>query len=266
MFAAFNVKTDLASLGKISIPAGAKVLQSTARAARATEMKNNVKKRLASMLNPDGTVNADRVREDWFPDVKCNVFLSHSHDDKKLADVFVDVLNRKFGITCFVDADVWGYIGTLQRAIDDRWNKGEAGKGYTYEGLMASTAHAHMLLLSALARVMDKCECLMFLNTPESVATEDAAKGTSKTYSPWIFGEAALSSIIRRQPLVRPKVVKGSVTTEDYHEELPPFEYILPLDHMLPLGSVQLIKWGQTNSNNALEALDALYELTDVSR
>ncbi len=268
MYAAFNVTTDLATVQRLDSPASPSLLRElTTRPVAASSTKRpSIQKKIASMLDPDGTINADRMRADWFPEIKCNVFLSHAHADKKLADALVQALERRFGITCFVDADVWGYIGDLQKAIDEKWSRRvteAAGARYDYAKVLASSAHVHMLLMSALAKMMDNCECLMFLNTPASVAVKDASAGAGATYSSWIYGEAALSSIIRRRDLTeyRPGMVRAALEST---EGLPRVKYKLPLEHMQPLGSAKLLEWNSAKVTSATSALDALYELAGV--
>lgn len=263
LYAAFNVKVDKATVQAMD-SAGTRfreILQSS-QSSQSAKTKPSIQGTLKSMLDPDGMVNADRMRQNWFPELKCHVFLSHSHADKELADDFVQLMARRFGITCFVDADVWGYIGDLQKAIDDRWGKSKGS--YSYPKLQATSAHVHMLLLSALARMMDNCECLMFLNTPASVPTSGTADA-SKTYSSWIYGEVALSSIIRRRTLKDHRHSTVIAKMEALEEDFPPFKYDLSLEHMHDLGKDKLIKWSKQRSASATASLNSLYDLFEAN-
>jgi hypothetical protein len=56
----------------------------------------------------------------------------------------------------------------------------------------------YMMLASALTLMMDKTECVFFLNTPESIKTEDVIK---KTASPWIYHEITMLHLIQKNRL-----------------------------------------------------------------
>lgn len=43
----------------------------------------------------------------WFPQIKADVFISHSHSDEKLAIIFAGWLYNAFGLTAFIDSCVW---------------------------------------------------------------------------------------------------------------------------------------------------------------
>ena len=60
---------------------------------------------------------------------------------------------------------------------------------------MNIAGHVHMMLSTALANMIDKTECIMFLNTPNSVSTRDTKL---KTYSPWIYNEIEITRIIEK--------------------------------------------------------------------
>lgn len=60
-----------------------------------------------------------------------------------------------------------------------------------------------MMLSKALVTMMDRCECLFFLNTPSSITPADVIgeAGTGSTTSPWIYSEIAMSGLIRRKSM-----------------------------------------------------------------
>jgi hypothetical protein len=65
-----------------------------------------------------------------------------------------------------------------------------------------------MMLSTALSMMIDKAECLFFLNTPNSI---QATEAIDRTKSPWIYHEISISSLIRKRRLseYRREVTKG---------------------------------------------------------
>lgn len=64
---------------------------------------------------------------------------------------------------------------------------------YEYDNRNRSTSHVHMLLNGALAKMINKTECLFFINTPNSVNAQDV-ENPSKTASPWIYSELLMAT------------------------------------------------------------------------
>lgn len=50
------------------------------------------------------------IEEDWFTPIRSHIFLSHSHDDEEMVKQLVGYLKHTYGIECFIDSCVWGYI------------------------------------------------------------------------------------------------------------------------------------------------------------
>lgn len=53
-----------------------------------------------------------------------------------------------------------------------------------------------MMLASALTMMIDKAECVIFLNTPNAVSTEEII---DKTESPWIYYETVMTNLVRHK-------------------------------------------------------------------
>lgn len=58
----------------------------------------------------------------------------------------------------------------------------------------------HLLLQGALAKMIDRCECLIFVNTPNSIKMTDVQNETN-TASPWIYSEMLMASTFPARPL-----------------------------------------------------------------
>ena len=169
--------------------------------------RDKIQKGLSSFLSPDGTINADKMQESWFPDVNADIFLSHSHADETDAIIWAGLFKIRFGVSTFVDSCVWGFANDLIFAIDDKWCKtfeieGHSKKVFDYKESNRTASHVHMMLASALMKTIDKCECLFFLETPRSLNTKGIV---DKTFSPWIYYELGIANTIRESvPRHRP--------------------------------------------------------------
>ena len=71
--------------------------------------KELIEKDLEKYINVDGTIDASTLENDWFPSVKIDVFLSHSHMDRDNAIILAGILKEKFDLNVFIDSCFWGY-------------------------------------------------------------------------------------------------------------------------------------------------------------
>ena len=160
------------------------------------DQQNQIRKTLDGYVNADGSLSATEIESDWFEHISANVFLSHSHADEKTVKALAAFLQEYYGITCFIDSCVWGYAENLLKEIDEKYCKFQKNDGsywYDYSKRNQSTSHVHMLLNGALAKMIADTECLIFINTPNSIAAEDS-KDKAKTGSPWIYSELLMAT------------------------------------------------------------------------
>lgn len=236
-----------------------------------SKQKASIIERLSSFVGENGSLDGSKMQENWFPQVKADVFISHSHKDEKLAIAFAGWLKYTFGLTAFIDSCVWGYSNNLLKQIDDAYCFN--GKHYSYKKRNYSTSHVHMMLSVALTQMIDNTECLFFLNTPNSL-TPDPDR--NQTESPWIYFEISTSRLIRKKELEECRVM---ALTEDQRTfskgvELK-VQYDLSTNHLVDINYSDLSKWEKMWNNVALHddfpqhsndlsvhALDILYKLT----
>lgn len=224
------------------------------------KLKKSVEPRLKNYVLPEGTLDGNKIMDDWFPEVKSHIFLSHSHRDVKNAIYLAGILYTKFKILTFIDSTVWGYCNELLKQIDDRYCKSESGETYDYNNRNYSTSHVHLMLSSSLNKMIDNSETIFFLNSSNSVSTKTI---TEKTNSPWIFSEINTSKIIRKKTPVRLRRLTKSfsdtiVLSESKRSELR-IDYELELSHFTNLSLYQLNNWLNSNCHNPEDALDELY-------
>ena len=172
-------------------------------------------------------------------------------------------LYQIFGITSFIDSCVWGYADDMLKMIDEEYcvskrnDDGSIGT-YSYKKRNQSTAHVHMILNTALHKMIDKTECLFFLNTPNSIVIDDVISGTA-TASPWIYSELMFSRMCSKRNLSEYRQsLHHSAIFE--HTELK-VKYEVSINHLVDIYDRDLIDlWKYGSQNDPLAALDDLYE------
>jgi hypothetical protein len=211
-----------------------------------TESKSKTIQSLSKYFT-NGTIDARALEADWFGGVSANIFLSHSHDDLEVATALANTLYSKFGLTCFIDSFVWGYSANLIREIDNNFCLNTDEKTYSYSERNKSTSHVHMLLSTALIKMIDRCEAIMFLNTPHSIVTSELIKGKQdSTASPWIYAELIASKYMRQTvPERRKGKLAEAMESGDnvVARSLPDFLYDAPLSHLTSMTSAHLTAW-----------------------
>ena len=220
-----------------------------------TETRSSLSKYLLNDVIIDGHL----MSEDWFPQVKADIFLTHSHLDKEYAYALAGWLNVNLGLKVFVDSAIWGYADELLNEIDNKYCM--TGRGsYSYEGRNITTAHVHMMLSTALLKMIDKAECLLFLSTENSTTSQFSnCMNGSATYSPWIYSEIAIANCIRRERK-REGVIFESARDS---AEIRKYQAVYPLElEGLPvITSKVLDKWRSTRAKYTknIHSLDILY-------
>lgn len=222
------------------------------------------------------SINGDIVENIWFPKEEYQIFLSHSNRDKDIAYALAYRLKESMNVNVFVDSLVWGHRDDLIKQLYNstrgvRWNNA----CYWGNGVPPSVpdecalyssiaAHVDAMLNKSLIQVMDDCECLLFLNTPNSIS---ASEVRDKTLSPWIYSELESSLRLRIQEPLR--YTNGNFSYNPSREaqvienrqELR-VEHSVPTGHLQPLSLSKFEEWVKTaTGKTACEALDVLYNL-----
>jgi hypothetical protein len=227
--------------------------------------EKQIKRVLDDLLLGNGDLDATKMWEQWFPEISSHVFISHSHKDEHNVKIFAKWLYEKFSITSFIDSTVWGYADNLLKQIDDKFCLNAGGEHYSYDKRNVSTAHVHMVLTSALTMMLDNTECVIFLNTPNSINPKDNISGDT-TYSPWIFNELLASKLLRRKSPDRFIATLDSVSASMEHlEEALKVQYPVHLEHLTDLSNPDLQNWEWRAINqDPDDNLDLLYKIKGV--
>lgn len=191
MFIPFNIKSGL--LEKIT--SSGNYSYDTTRIKEQLERNinlDNIKQRL---------INGTRLQEEWFPsefyDSQFEIFISHAHKDEDLIKSFAGFLYDNYGLRSFIDSCYWGYANKLQRQLDEWYGSRflNGMKLYNYEITQFTSANVHIMLSMALQKMMDSCECLIFVDSENSL---NYKKGQPEgTPSPWIYEEIGFSERLR---------------------------------------------------------------------
>jgi hypothetical protein len=172
---------------------------------RMTHLKNGLQKKIDETIHlprtSDNRVDGTKLINDWFPDYQADVFISHSHNDVRTAKRLACWLEKEFGLTTFIDSTVWGNANDLLEKIDKKYcvlkrEKDGSIASYNYQIRNFTTSHIHMMLSTALNDVIHSTECIIFMNTPESLKINEVEN--KKTVSPWIYSELKTASIVER--------------------------------------------------------------------
>ena len=145
-------------------------------------------------------IDGTKLQEEWFPsefsDSQFKVFISHSHKDENTVKQLAGFLQKHYGIRSFIDSLYWGYLNDLQQSLDDYYASFERDgqKYYDYDKRNFLTANVHIMLSMALMKMMDSCECLIFVDSDNSLRY---SKGETSTPSSWIYEEMGFSKKLR---------------------------------------------------------------------
>lgn len=199
------------------------------------------RKTLRHYLQANGNLDAATMEEEWFGSVQADIFLSHSHRDETLIEAFAGWLHEKCGVFAFVDSSLWGYADDLLREIDNDYCQNDDKQTYSYKLRNISTSYVHMILNTALAKMIHQTECLIFVNTENSTIKENITD-ESKTLSPWIYSELALSKIIEPQEYNISNLKHSFILNESEERQIP---IALPaeIEHLEVLTTNHLINW-----------------------
>lgn len=236
----------------------------------AKELSTALEERIEDLIKYEDIIDGNEVISNWFPQIECDVFLSHSHKDENKA--LAGYLKEKFGLRTFIDSSVWGFSDKLLKIIDKEFCLNKDKKTFNYEQRNYSTSHIHLMLKSALDKMIDNCEAVFFLNTPNSISIESSI--SQKTKSPWIFSEIATTQIIRKKT---PKRLKKETRLYSSKEKFVALnesakanlqiEYELELSHLIEIDIYDIILWNKQHKESPSKyPLDLLYKNKPINK
>lgn len=229
-----------------------------------SDFKNEIEKNLENFKNADGALDGKKLTAEWFPLIKSDVFISHSHKDIDTVLLIAGFLYKTQGVKSFIDSCIWGYADDLLHIIDDEYCLKPSGS-YSYEKRNYSTSHVHMMLTIALTKMIYNTECLLFLNTPNSIYPKDTIPGEKKedeTLSPWIHTEIEMTKLVQYRSAEEHRIIQKSYSVLD---EAMAIRHSADTSNMELLHYDQLYTWATKKYKDKFEALDSLYTINNKS-
>lgn len=199
------------------------------------------------------SIDADKLKSDWFPMIKSDIFLSHSHKDIKVAKK-LSTLFRKLQLDTFIDSEVWRYSDTLVKEIEKRYYP--YGAFHVHDKIVA---HVNIMLISALTKMLNATECIIFLNTTHSIIPAGYSNA-DKTDSPWIYHELFTASIL---PINLPVRKAQNLIFNDAQQLK--ILHTPPTNHLTDLNDSDVRTWVYRYFAENYHALDVLYDLKHIN-
>lgn len=232
--------------------------------------ENNVRESLKNFYDETGLLNGEALKNEWFPEIKdSHVFISHSSKDKELALKLANWLYHTFGIESFIDSTVWGFADDLLRQIDNLYAYQRQTQTYNYQIRNYTTSHVHMMLSNALNSMIERSECLLFLNTENAINNISLNKTTREqyTFSPWIMAELQTSSFIKKEQSkdanrVSRMFESASFESQRIINKAKSFQMFhkANVEHLNEINCEDLKKWADhCNEDKGYDALTRLY-------
>lgn len=216
------------------------------------ERKKKAKEQLRKIICANQEIEAKKIKQLLLPtNFEYDIFISHSHNDVELAKQLAGFIEKTFNLKCFIDSIYWSNIEALEEELNELH---KVGNLYDHKKTMNVAKHANIILASALTEMIDKCKCVFFLNTENSVIEGKNVLNLEKsTYSPWIYHEIYTVNLLN-------KYIRNTSYLK-FYESFPNITYDLDLSGMARIDKTVLNKWKQNYNIVNQEALEILYKL-----
>jgi hypothetical protein len=121
-----------------------------------------------------------------------------------------------------------------------------------------------MMLSMSLLEMMDKCECIFLLDTPNSITARSSIAGT--THSPWIFMEMFSSKFLRITNPQRPgplhEVIANADVSRNDGTNAVEMAHRIDLSHLEKVSDSYICTWVDYCNRHGIvgpQSLDELY-------
>lgn len=155
-------------------------------------LQKDFKQKIRPFIFPkNGVINGETLKDTYFPTsndgTPYDIFISHSHNNQKEAEILAAWLTKYKGLSCFVDSFVWGSADQLLKEIDNKYCKSYRKNTYDYTKRNFTTSHVHAILSMSLLEIINESSFCIFIESSESLNL--ACLGKKKTFSPWLYEE-----------------------------------------------------------------------------
>lgn len=222
------------------------------------KINSHIKEHIDSVASDDKIIDGSKLQANWFPQMNADVFISHSSLNLENAKMLAGWLKKQFNLDSFIDSCIWGNAYKLLKLIDNTYCYNKDHKTYDYDKRNRSTCHVYMMLTNALSNMIDNTECVIFLNTPQSIVLDEDK--ITDTYSPWIYTEIAMTNLVEKKKK-RKTVCQKLLERLEIIEKTASWNMTHPIDlrKYTTLTPNMLSSWSQCGMEGD-EALDYLYE------
>lgn len=216
-------------------------------------------------------LDASKIMTEWFPEYEnAQVFISYSSANCIDAQNIAGFLKKEFGLNVFIDSLFWRHCNELLRAIDNRYCWDKQSELYDYNLRNFSTSHIHNMVCASLMRMLDQCECVIFLHTNQSITSELTPNNIIQhtSFSPWIYYELETINYIQKKiPFRYDKTLKRDFEANTNLSEQVKIQYPVKLNELNKISSANLFEWKEKYKECATtgellpeKALKLLYE------
>ena len=224
-----------------------------------------IKKKIQKHIDYNsGIIDGNGLERELFNEIDADIFLSHSHNDEKLVVSIAGWLKEEMNLKAFIDSAVWDYVNDILSEINNRYNvikKLEDGTNvYNYTKVNYVASHLYLMLNSALNNMINKTECLFFINTPNSVFLMNNDEMEGQTLSPWIYSELVMANTMRKTEPQRYTVLEKSMTYNFKSNEKVIIAHNLDFSDFINIDMTILDIW-QKEKNANEHSLDTLYKI-----
>ncbi|MCO8161091.1 toll/interleukin-1 receptor domain-containing protein [Pseudomonas sp. 21LCFQ010] len=225
------------------------------------DLSNRVVNLKKYFLSDGRSIDAEQVAKHLFPQMQCDVFISHSFNDRDKAVQLAHDLGQ-YGITAFIDSVFWGSSYDLLRAIDNKYSIPEGKTQYDYQRVTRSAGHVNIILATALQKMIMNSSMLIFLSTENSISTKHSIQDEKKTHSAWIHMELMFSHMLWGMERGR-NMLDGMESLT----EAPSIFHKAETEHLKTLGYRSFSTWLGTleNPGNRWEFINAAEKLYQTS-
>jgi len=186
---------------------------------------NFVKNFVNYIENNEGIISVADILENVFPEIECDIFLSHAHKDNSKVINLANFLEEKYECKVFIDSIFWGNVFDLLRQIDNKCCIIKDSGNYNYTKRNFTTSNLFLILNTALHKMIDKTNYFFFLETKQST------KENQNLISPWIFSELSFATQVRKRNPQKKLFKEKSTFQENFSSEsskIVEFSYPIP--------------------------------------
>jgi hypothetical protein len=154
-----------------------------------------IRKNLESDLLENLVLHQFVTEKNCFPKINADIFLAHSRADEKRAKIFTGFMKKHFNLHVFSDSCLRGYFHELIKSVDKKYCM-KGPNSFSYDKSKYSSSHVHMILAASLMTMIDSIECIMFMDTPQTISIQEVVETSN---SPWIYSELLMSQTMHRR-------------------------------------------------------------------